>query len=59
MRHITGSSLRLGAYALPLRLPDWARKGREWELQGEPEPKEVVVARFHEAWEALLPALRE
>ncbi|WP_022798639.1 DinB family protein [Thermus islandicus] len=59
VRHITGSSLRLGAYALPLRLPDWARKGREWELQGEPEPKEVVVARFREAWEALLPALRE
>ncbi|WP_018111818.1 DinB family protein [Thermus igniterrae] len=56
VRHITGSSLRLAAYALPLALPEWARRGREWELQGEPEAKAVVVARFQEAWPGLLEA---
>ncbi len=58
VRHIAGSSWRLGSYALPLHPPEWARKGREWELKGEAEPKEEVVARFLEAWEALLPAFR-
>lgn len=56
VRHITGSSLRLAHYALGLDLPEWARRGREWELLGEPEPKEAVVARFREAWEGLLSA---
>jgi len=58
VRHITGSSLRLGSYALGLPLPEWAKRGREWELQGEKEPKEAVVARFGEAWDALLQAFR-
>ncbi|MGM8837487.1 MULTISPECIES: DinB family protein [Thermus] len=58
VRHITGSSLRLGAYALGLPLPEWAKRGREWELQGEAEPKEAVVARFREAWEGLLAGLK-
>jgi uncharacterized damage-inducible protein DinB len=58
VRHITGSSLRLGSYALGLPLPEWAKRGREWELQGEKEPKEAVVARFGEAWDALLQAFQ-
>ncbi|GAB5603574.1 DinB family protein [Thermus sp. FJN-A] len=58
VRHIAGSSLRLAHYALGLDLPEWARRGREWELLGEAEPKEAVVARFREAWGHLLPALR-
>ncbi|MCS6869673.1 MAG: DinB family protein [Thermus sp.] len=59
VRHIAGSSLRLGAYALGLGLPGWATRGREWELRGEAEPKAVVVARFREAWDGLLAAFRE
>ncbi|WP_460389341.1 DinB family protein [Thermus thalpophilus] len=59
VRHITGSSLRLASYALGLPLPEWAKRGREWELQGEAEPKERVVARFREAWESLVSALKE
>lgn len=58
VRHITGSSLRLLSYAFPQELPDWAKKGREWELQGEPEAKEVVEARFREAWARLLSAFQ-
>ncbi|WP_117238233.1 DinB family protein [Thermus sediminis] len=57
VRHIAGSSLRLAAYALGLPLPEWAQRGREWELLGEPEPKEAVAARFREAWDLLLEAL--
>ncbi len=56
VRHIAGSSLRLLSYAFPQELPDWAKKGREWELLGEPEAKEAVVARFREAWARLLSA---
>ncbi|MFD3005672.1 DinB family protein [Thermus tengchongensis] len=56
VRHIAGSSLRLLSYAFPQELPDWAKKGREWELLGEPEAKERVVARFREAWARLLSA---
>ncbi|GLV47755.1 hypothetical protein TJA_09220 [Thermus sp. LT1-2-5] len=59
VRHITGSSLRLATYALSLPLPEWAKRGREWELLGEAEPKEEVVARFREAWEGLLSAFKE
>jgi len=44
VRHITGSSLRLGSYALGLPLPEWAKRGREWELQGEKEPKEADLS---------------
>lgn len=58
VRHITGSSLRLAHYALGLELPEWAQRGKEWELLGEPEPKEEVVARFEEAWGKLLSAFR-
>ena len=58
VRHIAGSSLRLAHYALGVELPEWARKGREWELLGAPEPKEAVEARFREAWEVLLAAFR-
>lgn len=56
VRHIAGSSLRLLSYAFPQELPNWAKKGREWELLGEPEAKEAVVARFREAWARLLSA---
>ncbi|MFN4071845.1 MAG: DinB family protein [Thermus sp.] len=58
VRHITGSSLRLLSYAFPQELPDWAKRGREWELQGEPEAKEAVQVRFQEAWARLLSAFR-
>lgn len=58
VRHIAGSSLRLLAYAFPQELPDWAKRGREWELRGEPEPKGVVEARFREAWARLDSAFR-
>lgn len=58
VRHIAGSSLRLASYALPLALPEWAGRGREWELLGEAEPKEEVVARFRQAWGAILGALK-
>ena len=34
------------------------QKGPGVELQGEKEPKEAVVARFGEAWDALLQAFR-
>ncbi len=58
VRHIAGSSLRLASYALALPLPEWAGRGREWELLGEAEPKDRVVARFQEAWDLILESLR-
>jgi len=58
VRHIAGSALRLASYALALPLPDWAQRGREWELLGEAEPKDSVVARFREAWDLILEGLK-
>ena len=59
VRHIAGSSLRLAHYALGVELPEWARKGREWELLGAPEPKEAVEARFREAFLAAFRRVEE
>ena len=47
VRHIAGSSLRLAHYALGVELPEWARKGREWELLG-------LLAAFRRVEEAAL-----
>jgi uncharacterized damage-inducible protein DinB len=54
VRHILGSFYRLLRAGLPGELPGWASLGREWELQGPLEPKEVVVERFRAAWPVLL-----
>ncbi len=58
VRHITGSSLRLFRAGFPGALPEWAQRGREWELLGEAEPKEAVEARFREAWREILEGLK-
>ncbi|MER3451520.1 MAG: hypothetical protein C4300_05205 [Thermus sp.] len=58
VRHILGSSHRLLRAGLPGELPEWARLGREWELQGPLEPKELVLERFEAAWPRLVSEFR-